>query len=107
MPDNSITPPTRMDPVSQGNPVMQAAQQPATPVDQSRRPQVEEVAKPAETALPVTNAHSNVFLKFRVDEKTNDLTVFVIDRASRQVLRTIPSDELTHMHSGDLLKLLA
>jgi uncharacterized FlaG/YvyC family protein len=60
--------------------------------------------KPSGT-LPVTN--NDVVLKFRVDDKTQAVTVFVVDRASDNVLRTIPADELGKMSAGDLLKIAA
>jgi uncharacterized FlaG/YvyC family protein len=47
----------------------------------------------------------NVSIHFRVDSKTNDVTVFLVDRKSRKVLRSIPADELQKLQIGDLLKL--
>ena len=70
---------------------------------QPRAEKVEENA--AEARKPA--AQADILLKFRVDEKTNDITVFVIDRASKQVVRTIPPDEVTKLRAGDLIKLLA
>jgi len=73
-----------------------------------RREPVHETQPPAETKtspLPVTN--NDVVLKFRVDEKTQAVTVFVVDRASDSVLRTVPADELQKMSAGDLLKMAA
>jgi uncharacterized FlaG/YvyC family protein len=46
-------------------------------------------------------------LRFKVDENTNDVTVYVLDRSSRQVLRTIPADQMKKLQSGDLLDLLS
>jgi uncharacterized FlaG/YvyC family protein len=56
-------------------------------------------------AAPVLNG--DVRLKFIVDSKTNDVTVLVLDKASRQVIRTIPSDELQNLTRGDLVTIFA
>jgi uncharacterized FlaG/YvyC family protein len=55
----------------------------------------------------VVNNNSNVHLRFRYDEDTKKMTVFIVDRSSRQVIRTIPSDEVSKLSSGDLVELLA
>ncbi len=65
-------------------------------------------AKPDEkqqSLLPVTN--SDTFLRFMVDKKTNDITVYVVDRASRRIMRSIPPTDVNNLKAGDLLKLLA
>ncbi len=56
-------------------------------------------------AAPVLNG--DVRLKFVVDSKTNDVTVLVLDKASRQIIRTIPSDELKNLSRGDLVSIFA
>lgn len=48
---------------------------------------------------------ANVSIHFRVDEKTNNVTVFLVDRESKKVLRSIPASELQKLQIGDLLKL--
>jgi hypothetical protein len=58
------------------------------------------------SGLPVGNG-SDVSIHFRVDEETKDLTVFVVDRKSKRVLRSIPANELAKLQAGDLLKLTA
>lgn len=57
------------------------------------------------TSVPVLNG--DVRLKFIVDSKTNDVTVLVLDRASRQIIRTIPNDELKNLTRGDLVTVFA
>ena len=57
------------------------------------------------TASPVLNG--DVRLKFIVDAKTNDVTVLVLDKASRQIIRTIPTDELKNLTQGDLVTVFA
>ena len=62
--------------------------------------------KPTETAAaPVLNG--DVRLKFLVDAKTNDVTVLVLDKTSRQIIRTIPTDELKNLTRGDLVTIFA
>ncbi len=50
---------------------------------------------------------SNVSIHFRVDQETNDVTIFIVDRKSRKVLRSIPANELEKLKIGELLKLTA
>jgi uncharacterized FlaG/YvyC family protein len=50
---------------------------------------------------------SNVSIHFRLDDQTNELTVFVVDRKTKRVLRSIPANELHKLQAGDLLKLTA
>ena len=54
----------------------------------------------------VSNA-ANISLKFRVDEETREVTIFVVDRSSKKVIRSIPPGELAKMRAGELLKLTA
>jgi uncharacterized FlaG/YvyC family protein len=75
------------------------------------KPAAQPESKPAKrddekSALPVGNG-SDITIHFRVDEETKDLTVFIVDRESKRVLRSIPSDELNKLSAGDLLKLTA
>lgn len=48
---------------------------------------------------------ANVSIHFRVDDKTSNVTVFLVDRKSKKVLRSIPASELQKLQIGDLLKL--
>lgn len=82
---------------------------PAAPVQKAEvltqaEPKSAGVAEKA--TLPVSNG-SNVSIHFRVDEKTNDLTVFVVDRKSKKVIRSIPANELSKLSAGELLKISA
>ena len=52
-----------------------------------------------------TGSLANVSIHFRVDEKTNNVTVFLVDRQTKKVLRSIPASELQKLQIGDLLKL--
>ena len=70
--------------------------------DKSQRSQPSET----ERQTPAQNL-SSVSVQFRVDENTKEVTIFVIDRESKKVLRSIPSSELDKMQVGDLFKLTA
>ena len=50
---------------------------------------------------------SNVSVHFRINDETNELTVFVVDRENKKVLRTIPSSEFSKLNAGDILELTA
>jgi uncharacterized FlaG/YvyC family protein len=81
----------------------------ALAVQQPSRVAQPEKTTPQETdkaALPITNL-SNVFLKFKVDEDTSNITVYVIDRETHRVLRSIPPEDMNKLQAGDLLELLA
>jgi uncharacterized FlaG/YvyC family protein len=72
------------------------------------------VSEPDTTVKPVetdtergSGNSSNVSIHFRLDDKTHDLTVFVVDRKTKRVIRSIPARELHKLQAGDLLKLTA
>jgi uncharacterized FlaG/YvyC family protein len=77
----------------------------APPVKTDKASKSEPTAeKPAQSLLPITNA--DTFLRIMVDEKSNDITVYVVDRASQRVMRSIPPNEVNNLKAGDLLKLM-
>jgi uncharacterized FlaG/YvyC family protein len=49
----------------------------------------------------------DVALKFEVDNNTDELTIFVVDKTNKNVLRTIPPEELEKLNAGDLLEIAA
>ncbi len=67
-------------------------------------------AKPAE-AKPEKASGQNpmvdISLKFQVDPQTNDVTILILNRASRQVVRTIPPEDMSKMGPGEILQLFA
>ncbi len=69
---------------------------------QAEKTQPEPQAQPSEA-----NSLANVSIRFQMDEKTNNVTIFLVDRRTRKVLRSIPASELRKMQLGDLLKLTA
>lgn len=65
-------------------------------------------AQPA-TPKPAARGSSpnSIRLHFKIDPKTNDVTVFMVDTVSRRVIRTIPPEELQKLNEGDLVEMLA
>lgn len=49
----------------------------------------------------------DVSLKFKIDEDTHDVTVFIVDNESKKVVRTIPPEEMAKINAGELLQLFA
>ncbi|PKO00789.1 MAG: hypothetical protein CVU42_02875 [Chloroflexi bacterium HGW-Chloroflexi-4] len=72
---------------------------------QKERPTEQGKAAEQTASAPVLNG--DVRLKFIVDAKTNDVTVLVLDKSSRQIIRTIPTDELKNLTRGDLVTIFA
>jgi hypothetical protein len=70
-------------------------------------PEPEKSPKKVETEHDQAGNLSDVSIHFQVDDETNELTVFVVDRKTRRVLRSIPSSELHKLQAGDLLRLTA
>ncbi len=64
--------------------------------------------KPVEQPAPKpAKSGPDVFLRFQVNQETKKVTVYVVDRATREIVRTIPPDEINKLKAGDLLELLA
>jgi len=40
-----------------------------------------------------------------IDAETKDVTILILDRASRKVVRTIPPEEMAELDPGELLQL--
>ena len=55
----------------------------------------------------VRGGSAGVSIHFRIDNETNELTVFVVDRKTKRVVRSIPASELHKLQAGELLKLTA
>lgn len=119
MADNAISPISNIDSVVRANVQVNAVANRAQPVEQgasssraslnaTAQEKVEKPEKSTETQeYMLTGPDSSVSLKFRVDPDTHDISVFVLDRSTRQVVRTIPADEYKKLQASDLLKLLA
>jgi uncharacterized FlaG/YvyC family protein len=106
MSDNTINPisSVRMDTVSAALPKAQVSA-PVTPKVEAS--EAEKLSSQAENESEQITNPSNVSVHFRVNDDTNELTVFVVDRNSHRVLRSIPISEFYKMKAGELLKLAA
>ena len=78
----------------------QAANQPA-PVKR------ETVQAEGQNSTRELGSLTDVSIHFRVDDKTKDVTVFLVDRKSKKVLRSIPASDLSKLQISDLLKMTA
>ncbi len=74
--------------------------------EKAAAPRRGEAGEAAPSASPQPRT-SDVVLRFNVDRETHEVTVYIMDRASRQIIRTIPPDELSKLKAGDLIELLA
>jgi uncharacterized FlaG/YvyC family protein len=57
--------------------------------------------------VPSQEGYHNVRLHFRVDPKTHEVTVLMVDKASHRVIRSIPPEEIGKLKEGDLVELFA
>lgn len=73
------------------------------PREERRSKDVNGVKVDANASRPL----GDVSLKFEIDNQTHDVTILILDKASRQVVRTIPPDEMARMDPGELLQLFA
>ncbi len=60
----------------------------------------------ASSVQQVASALPDVRLHFRIDPKTNDVTVVLVDKGTERVIRTIPPDKLRELARGELVELL-
>ncbi len=107
MSENSITPIRSVRPLDPG---ARAQVELASRLSASPRPEPaapEQAPASAQSTPAQVSNMAEVALQFRIDDQTSKLTVFVVDRTSRRVLRSIPANELYKLQAGDLLKLTA
>ncbi|MEI8133184.1 MAG: flagellar protein FlaG [Leptolinea sp.] len=67
-----------------------------------QRPAVQQQAKAAYASSAPVN--SGTQLQFRVDEKTNDVTIMIMDKATDKVIRTIPPEAIKDIPIGQLME---
>lgn len=74
---------------------------------QQASPYSKEIGQDTQKSKKTSTSTNNqdVHLKFQVDADTNEITILVLDKVSRQVIRTIPQDELQNLRAGDLFEL--
>ena len=102
MSENSINPISHVQPAAIGG---------MPPKPQVVKTEVEEVSDPNTSPeqqmenrpAPISGA-SNVSVHFRVNDDTHELTVFVVDRGNKKILRTIPASEFSKLNAGDIVR---
>ncbi len=94
MPDNMMNPINRI--VAETASSISQPTQVAKPVV---KPPAEQKAPPKPAA-----ANSGTRLQFRMDEKTNEVTIMIVDKASDKVIRTIPPEAIKDLPTGELLQ---
>ena len=122
----SLEPTKRVAPQSQTDPAQQYAQVAAQARAASGASEVAVVSKPDPSSkenetkskseakpekLPEKppekpkNIFADVSLHFKIDAHSHNITILVLDRNTRKVLRSIPPEEVSKMGPGDLLSL--
>jgi len=72
----------------------------------STKSQDENVEKSNQSSVTFSSKTlTNISLKFQVNASTNDVTILVLDKESKEVIRTIPPEELQNLREGDLFEL--
>jgi uncharacterized FlaG/YvyC family protein len=110
MAENSVNPISSIDSESGVSRVLQMAQQHAEIEAARSVEQSKAVKKPTSENKPAASpvkSVGDIQLKFQVNEETKQVTVYVVDRESKRVIRSIPPDELNNLQAGDLVELLA
>ncbi len=106
MSDNSITPISTVSPTAVSGTLLKA-QVNALGTPKPEGPDKDKSSTQTDNEVEPSGNSSNVSVHFRVNDETKELTVFVIDRNSHRVLRSIPISEFYKMPAGELLKLAA
>ena len=63
--------------------------------------------KPAVEKKTAPSSSPDVTLRYRMDEETKEMVLYLVDRKSKEVLRTIPADAQRKMSPGELVSLTA
>jgi len=74
-------------------------------VEASRKEAAKEAASQQQVQkaqVPLISRETN--LKFQVDDKTHQVTIMIMDRATNKVITTIPPDKIKDVPPGDLLQ---
>lgn len=80
---------------------------PASAAERAAQPQAKPAPPAEQAAASAPQPMANVRLHFKVDPQTHEVTVVLVDTASKKVVRTIPAEELQKLKEGDLVELLA
>jgi hypothetical protein len=107
MPDNLLPPIARPGAYEPRNDIGVAGPERAASASGPAAPAASAKPAPAPEHPAAAPAMQNVRLHFKVDPETHDVTVLLVDTASKRVVRTIPPEELQKLNEGDLVELLA
>lgn len=55
---------------------------------------------------PAFDPSRSLALRFRVDPDTHDVTVLLVDQATKKIVRSVPPEDLQKLNKGDLVQLL-
>jgi hypothetical protein len=58
----------------------------------------------AKAAYAAPSGGNGTRLQFRVDEKSNDVTIMIMDKATDKVIRTIPPEAIKDIPVGQLME---
>jgi uncharacterized FlaG/YvyC family protein len=75
-------------------------------VRQDKKAAPQETKAETKTDKPALNA-GDVSLEFKIDSESQDVTILILDRTSRKVVRTIPPEEMSNLDPGELVQLFA
>lgn len=70
--------------------------------EQKTRPAVKQ--QEAKAAYASSSTMNNTKLQFRVDDKTNDVTIMIMDKETDKVIRTIPPEAIKDIPIGQLME---
>jgi uncharacterized FlaG/YvyC family protein len=89
-------------PVAQtGKSVKAVEVKPPEPTVEKKEPVIQKQASAASVVA------SDVRLRFIVNPESDHVTIVVVDRASKKIIRTIPPEEFNQIKTGDLIELIA
>jgi uncharacterized FlaG/YvyC family protein len=70
--------------------------------EQKPRPAIKQ--QEAKTAYTSASNSNNTRLQFRIDDKTNDVTIMIMDKDTDKVIRTIPPEAIKDIPTGQLME---
>lgn len=91
----------------QNNVMQQYIQDAATEKVSEKQPAEVKQAQPASKSSRVEIPLRDVELKFVPDSESKKVTVYVVDKTSKNLVRTIPPEEIDKMTVGELLEIIA
>jgi len=58
----------------------------------------------AQSSVPMNTFPGHTRLVFQVDEAKNEVVVLIVDKASSEVIRTVPGDAMRDLPAGGLIQ---